>query len=166
MAKKRSKRGSSPDIGQTKAYEIHFFVPGSGFKAWFYSAESKEQALKRLKTEYPMAQTFWINLTRGKALAGPQEMRYLVWWKSYGGPDFEPHMVFVLDPAGSLVGSVPDIGDLNLQFAWDLAKRRSNNSDHRLEEVDESTASLIGTEIMIRGERFRDKVFRDWETGK
>jgi hypothetical protein len=166
MPKKRAKKKGSPDLGQTQSYEIHFFVPGSGFKAGFYSGESKEKALQALKREYPKAHAFWINLTRGKALAGPQTAHYLIWWKSYGGPDFEPHMVFVLDPNGTVVGSVPDVGQSHLKFSWDLARQRAGQSGHKLLEVDESMASLIGNEILIRTDRFKARVYQDWESGK
>lgn len=168
MPKKRSKKGVSPDLGQTKSYEIHFFVPGSGFKAGFYSGESKEQALAQLKREYPKANAFWINLTRGKALAGPRAMRYLVWWKNYGGPDWIPHTVFVLDPEGHLVGSVPDMYEGVLKMAWDIAQRRAgaNSKGHKLEFVDEATASLFGNEIDIQNDRTREDSLRDWKAGK
>lgn len=76
----------------------------------FYSAESREQALHRFKEEHPKGDAFWIAPAREKALVGPKTMRYLAWWKICSGPDWEPHMIFVLDPNGNLAGSVPNAG--------------------------------------------------------
>lgn len=166
MAKKRSKRGRSSNLGANQTYEIHFFVPGIGFKARYYSGESKERALEAFKREYPKGHAFWINPARGKALAGPQSLRYAIWWKSYGGPDWQPHMVFAMSPAGSVVGSIPDVGETARKSAWDLATRRKTDPAHRIQEVDESTASLIANEILIKADRFQDQVLQDWESGK
>jgi hypothetical protein len=166
MARKRLKQRGSSDLSAAQIYEIHAFVPGLGFKGLSYSAESTEQALHRFKAEHPSGYTFRVARMRGKALSGPQA-RYLVWWKSYGGTDWEPHMIFVLDSTSALVGSVPEIGQIERKFAWDLATRRvAEASKHRLEPVDESTASLIGNEISVRMSRERDKLLADWEAGK
>lgn len=167
MLKKRAKNKGSADLGASKDFEIYFFVPGQGFKAGVYSAESKESALGLLKAEFPTCQAFWIAPSRGKALAGPQT-QYLVWWKSYGGPDWEPHMVFVLDPDGNLLGSIPNVGSDAAALSFNLATRRlaEGNKTHRLEQVDESMASLIGNEIYVKTGRDQDQILRDWHAGK
>lgn len=167
MLKNRTKNKGSLNLGTNQVYEIHFFVPGPGFKALFYPANSKEEALRLLKREYPAAQAFWIAPARGKALAGRQA-RYLVWWKSYGGPDWEPHMVFVLDSDGALASSVPDFGKADSKSAFDLATKRSSESagTHRLEEVDESTASLIGNEVLGAQAIEQEQIIKDFNAGK
>jgi hypothetical protein len=167
MLKKRAKNKGSADLGAPNTFEIHFFLPGQGFRAVFYSAESKELALGLFKAEFPGAQAFWIAPARGKALAGLQT-QYLVWWKSYGGPDWEPHMVFVLDSEGNLLGSVPNVGSDAASLSFNLATRRiaEGNKAHRLEQVDESMASLIGNEIYVKTARNQDQILRDWHAGK
>lgn len=168
MLKKRAKNKGRADLGSGQTFEIHFFVPGQGFKAGFYSAESKESALGLFKAEFPTGHAFWVAPARGKALAGRQAMRYLIWWKSYGGPNWEPHMVFVLDPEGNLLGSVPNVGSSAATLSFNLARQRiqEGNKTHRLEQVDESMASLIGNEIYVKTARNQDQILKDWHEGK
>ncbi len=159
MAAKRRKRGAN--LGQSGTWEIHFFLPGLGFRAKFYPAESKEKALEALKREFPTANAFWIGLARGKALAGPRSTRYVIWWKHHGEV---PHRVFVFDQGGALIGSLPPENRAAVESAWNLAQKRSGHNS--LEEVDPELASLIGNEILIRNDRFRDQAIRDWQNGK
>jgi hypothetical protein len=151
MLKKRAK-----NKGSAHSFEIRFFLPGQGFRIGFYSAESKESALGLFKAEFPNAQTFWIAPARGKALAGPQT-QYLVWRKSYGGPDLKSHMVFALDSDGNLLGSIPNVGSDAASLSFNLATRRivEGNKAHRLEQVDESMASLIGNDVYVQTARSR-----------
>lgn len=77
-------------------------------------------------------------------------------------------MIFVLDPEGNLIGSVPNIGSDARALSFNLATKRiqEGNKAHRLEQVDESTASLIGNEIIVRADRAKAEILKDWHEGK
>jgi len=84
VLEKRSKNTGSPDRGAVQIYEICAFVPGTGFEALAYLAESGKQALQPFKREYQAEHTFRIIPARRKALSSPQAMHYLVWRKIKG----------------------------------------------------------------------------------
>lgn len=164
MAKKRSKfRGEQP--GSDRTYRIQAFVSGEGFTTKFYAAKTPEEAFGRFKGQYPTGQAFRIDLDSGKVLPGPQD-RYLVWWKRLGGQDWKPSLIFVLDPAGSVIGSIPYVGAIQLKLSWELAQKRLSDRKHKFEEVDQAMASLLGMEMLVEGERFMKTVFRDLQSGK
>lgn len=146
-------------------YEIHAFIPGRGFKAVFYPAGSKKQALERFKHEYPTGSAFWIGVTRGKAVSGPAPVKYRVWWRRHGA-DWDPHIVFLFDADDRLIGSIPQYPDSIMQEFWMHAISRVGKPDHRIEEVSQSEASLLANEILGAQTIEREKVLKEWEQGK
>jgi hypothetical protein len=47
------------DLGAADRYEVHGFVPGRGFLARFYEADSIPEAIDAFKREFPRGLVFW-----------------------------------------------------------------------------------------------------------
>lgn len=146
-------------------YEVHAFLPGRGFKAEFYTASSKEEALESFKQEYPNGHAFWVGLTRRNAVSGPPAVKYRVWWRDHGG-DWDPHLVFMFDANDNLLGSIPQYPEVMTQQFWLHALSRVGNPKHRIEEVSEADASLLANEIIGAQAIARDRVIKEWSEGK
>jgi hypothetical protein len=159
-ARKSALRGPAELI-----YEVHAFIPGRGFMAAFYRADSKERALERFKQEHPTGSAFWIAPSRGKAVSGPGPVKYKVWWKARGA-NWAPHLVFLFDTSDRLIGSVPEYPESITQDFWRHAISRVGNPQHRIEEVSQADASLIVSEILAAHAIERDALIEKWNQGK
>jgi hypothetical protein len=52
-------RRKSAVLGAADRYEVHGFVPGRGFFARFYEADSIGEAIDAFKREFPRGSAFW-----------------------------------------------------------------------------------------------------------